>query len=74
MDMIHLMLLLIRAEREGNWNLHLDILRDMLSWMTIYDHVNYARWGVIYLVDMMQLENTAPNVYIEFAAGNFVVK
>ena len=40
----------------------------------LYDHVNYARWGVVYLLDMLQLENTAPEVQAEFIAENFVVK
>ena len=32
--------------------------------------------GVVYLLDMLQLENTAPEVglHAEFIAGNFVVK
>ena len=42
--------------------------------MMLYDHVNYARWGVFYLLDMLQLENTAPEVHAEFIARNFVVK
>ena len=41
--------------------------------MMLYDHVNYARWGVVYLLDMFQLENTAPEVHAEFIAGNFIV-
>ena len=42
--------------------------------MIVYDHVNYTRWGIIYLADMMALEEIAPTVYNEFVAGNFVVK
>ena len=41
--------------------------------MMLYDHVNYARWGAVYLLDMLQLKNTAPKVHAEFIAGNFVV-
>jgi len=36
--------------------------------------VNYTRWGIVYLADMLALEETAPTVYNEFMAGNFVVK
>ena len=46
----------------------------MLAWLTIYDHTNYARWGLVYLADMKNLKYTAPEIYTEFLAGNFVVK
>ena len=74
MDMVQLLLLFLRAEREGNWLLHLDTMKEMLPWMAIYDHTNYMRLGVIYMADMIHLEQTAPNVHREFLEGNFVVK
>ena len=36
-----------------------------------YNHINYARWGTIYLKEMHQLPQ---EVKQEFEAGNFVVK
>ncbi|KAK2163026.1 hypothetical protein LSH36_87g04012 [Paralvinella palmiformis] len=36
-----------------------------------YDHVNYARWGTLYLAGMSVLP---PEVLVEFEEGNFVVK
>ncbi|KAJ8410626.1 hypothetical protein AAFF_G00195300 [Aldrovandia affinis] len=36
-----------------------------------YNHVNYARWGTIYLNEMHQLPQLVKK---EFEAGNFVVK
>ena len=74
MSMVEILLDLIRAEREGNWNLHLEGFAAMLPWLTIYDHTNYAKWGPVYLAEMKNLENTAPEVYAEFMNGNFVVK
>ena len=62
-DMVQLLLLFILAEREGNWNLHLETMRDMPAWMSIHDHMNHARWGIVYSVDMLQLEKSAPDVY-----------
>ena len=44
MKMVETLLNFIRANREGNWNLHLQSFADMLPWMTVYDHTNYARW------------------------------
>ena len=49
-------------------------IHNMLSWLTIYDHTKYARWGPVYLADMKLLEMTAPQVYAEFMQGNFVMK
>ncbi len=45
----------------------------MLAYMAAYDHVNYTRSGVIYLIDMMQLEQTEPEMYDEHMAGFFGV-
>jgi len=36
-----------------------------------YDHVNYARWGTVYLAEMSVLP---PEVLLEFQEGNFVAK
>ena len=74
MNMVEILLDFIRAERDGNWTLHLEAFAAMLAWLTIYDHTNYARWGPMYLADMKLLEMTAPEVYAEFMQGNFVVK
>ena len=73
-DMVGILLDFIRANRDGNWQLHMDSFSAMLPWLTVYDHTNYARWGPVYLADMQQLPQTAPNVYQEFIPGNFVVK
>ena len=43
----------------------------MLPFLFRYDHVNYARWGTVYLAEMSVLP---PEVLLEFQEGNFVVK
>ena len=73
-DMVSTILLFIRADRAGDWNLHLLTFKEMLPLMMLYDHINYARWGAVYLLDLLLLENTAQEVHAEFIAGNFVVK
>jgi len=35
MDMVEILLDFIRAERDGNWTLHLDAFAVMLPWLTI---------------------------------------
>ena len=46
----------------------------MLSWISTYYHLNYARWAPVYFADMLSLEQSAPEVYQDFVGGNFVVK
>ena len=74
MKMVEILLDFIRANRDGDWSLHLSSFAAMLPWMTIYDHTNYARWGPVYLAEMKGLEISHPELYQEFMEGNFVVK
>ena len=55
MKMVEILLMFIRAQREGNWNLHLHSFQRMIPYFMTYDHTNYARWGVIYVNEMHHL-------------------
>ena len=55
MDMVQTLLLFLRAERDGNWELHLSAFQGMLPLMLWYDHTNYGRWGPVYLADMLKI-------------------
>ncbi len=46
---VFIMMMFIRAEREGNWLLHLEAFRQMLPYFFAAAHVNYARCGLQYL-------------------------
>lgn len=35
---------LLRASREGDWELHLHAIRTMIPWCFAYDKMNYARY------------------------------
>lgn len=74
LQLVEILLSFIWANRDGDWLLHLASFEAMLPWLTVYDHLNYARWGPVYLADMKGLLKTAPVVYEEFLAGNFDVK
>ena len=69
--MVSKMLYFTRARRDGLWELHLYAFRRMLPFFFRYDHVNYARWGTVYLAEMAKLP---PDILLEFQQGNFVVK
>ncbi|CAH3188967.1 unnamed protein product [Porites lobata] len=71
MEMVRILLLFIRAQREGLWQLHLYAFHKMLPFFHRYDHTNYARWGAVYLAEMKQLP---AEVQAEFDDGNWVVK
>lgn len=63
MKMVEIILGFTREEREGNWQLHLSSFAAMLPYFAMYDHINYAKWGPVYLMDMALLSETAPDVY-----------
>jgi len=72
--MIEILLQFIRAERSGNWTMHLAAVTEMLPYFFAYDHVNYSRWAMVYLADMKLLPTTAPLVHRQFLEGNFSIK
>ena len=70
-EMVAILLRHTRAQREANWNLHLQSFSEMLPYMTKYDHYNYSRWGPVYLNEMSKLPKSVKE---EFLKGNWVVK
>lgn len=70
-DMVSVLLMFTRSLREGIWSLYLYSFKCMLPYFMRYDHINYSRWGTIYLSEMNQLPD---EILEEFENGNFVVK
>ena len=68
--MVTSLLQFLKAERTGNWKLHVSSIAAMLPHYFAMDRQNYARFLPVYLADMQRLELTHPDVYKEFAAGN----
>ena len=62
------------SQREGNFQLYVETLEEMLPWLFITDHYHYARWLSVHVLDMKQLEANAPSVFQEFLGGNFVTQ
>ncbi|KAL8625537.1 hypothetical protein ACOMHN_014626 [Nucella lapillus] len=74
-DMVEDILLgLLRASREGNWDLHLHAIRSMIPWCFSYDKLNYARFLPVYYAEMTNLATDHPEIYEEFQKGNFSVQ
>ena len=74
MKMVQLLLMFIRASREGNWLLHLACFREMLPWFFAYDQINYSRYGAYYLSTMKVLESTHSIIHKHLISGHFAVQ
>ena len=57
----------IRADRLGDWQLHLSTLEEMLPWFAASGHFLYAKTAWVYLQDMSQLRINHPSVYKNFS-------
>ena len=71
--MVKLLLQFVKAERAGNWEMHLLCVSAMLPYFYAMDRPNYARWLPVYLIDMRQLATKHPDVHHEFVNGNHAV-
>lgn len=56
----------LKAERTGNWHLHLRTLQEMIPFLASAGHSLYTKSIQLYLQDMVQLEQTNPDVYNKF--------
>ena len=74
LEMVQLLLLFLRATREGNWELHLSSIRDMIPWFFSYGRINYSRYLPIYYLEMIDLQTTHPFVHGHLLDGEFAVK
>ena len=71
MDMM--LLQFVKAERTGNWCLHLAAASSMTPYFFAHDRYNYSRWLPVYLADMEQLQQKHPTVYQRFMEGDHVI-
>ncbi len=67
------MLRYIRSLREGNFQLYVESLTQIIPWMFALDHTHYSRWLPVHTRDMTTLAEKHPNVLAEFKSGKFVV-
>lgn len=65
---------IIRADKEGNWMLHVSAFRRALPLFFAFGKVNYARWGSVYFEDCLHLEEKHPSLFEAFMKGGFVVQ
>ena len=71
--MVLLLLQFLKAERTGDWSLHITATSEMTPFFFAMDRQNYAKWLLIYLADMAALSSKHPLVHKEFLDGNHSV-
>ena len=70
LDLSSMLQNLIAADREGDWEGHLQAFQDLLPVFCEANCVNYLRYATWYLKKMRKLDQ----VHAEFLAGRFVVQ
>ena len=65
---------MIAADREGNWEAHLQAIQDLLPIFCKSGRFNYQHYGSIYLEFMQKLPKDYPLIYHHFKEGKFAVK
>ena len=71
--MEQLLLDYVVSDREGDIKSHINAFVDMLSYDFACNHLNYTRWGSVYIAEMHQLEETHPDVFSEFLDGKHTI-
>ena len=71
--MVLLLLQFLRAERTGNWDLHIATTSQMIPYFFAMDRRNYSKWLPVYLADMTALSSKHPLVHKESLDGNHSV-
>ena len=74
LDMIRILRRFIRAERLGNWYLHLEAVSEMLPYLAASGHSLYAKSASIYLSSMANLPNDHHVVHQHFVEGLHVAR
>ena len=66
MHNVYIVKAFIFAERTSNWDLHLEVLSEMLNLFAATGHINYAKSARLYLQEMRKLPETHPWLYAQF--------
>jgi len=64
----------IKAEKTGNWDLHLQSVERMLPYLAASGHNLYVKSAYLYLQQMNELQETHPVIYEKFINGFHVIR
>ena len=73
MDLVEIMLLFIKATRQGIWDLHLTSLEMFVKYFFAYDQINYSRFTSVYLSEMFTLKSQDQQSWEFLESGKFSV-
>ena len=73
-EMIGILHMFIKAERIGDWNLHLQAVQKMLPYFAAAGYNLYTKSDYIYLQKMQQLSESHPDIYTSFLNGYHVIR
>ena len=73
-EMVQLYHQFIRSIRMGDLDLYIHSLYNISSLFFTFNHHNYARWLLVYRNNLLNLQNTYPQVYKDFRSDCFVPK
>ena len=74
LEMRELMLNTIYSIRNGDWELLLVWIQNIIPYTFAYDNINYARYLTVMVGDMLQLPYSFPAIYEKFMRGNFAAQ
>lgn len=74
LDLIDILLAMMRVSREGDWDLHLSSIRNLIQWCFAYDNLNYASNLPSYLLEMSHLEDEHPDILTYLKSSRFAVQ
>ena len=74
MEMIDSLRSFIKAERKGDWDLHLRCIEAMLPYFAASGHNLYTKCARIYLQEMKKLQKDESPVYTAFKNGFHVIR
>ena len=64
----------IKSERTGNWELHLNTMKEMLPYFAAAGHNLYVKSSHVYLSEMEHLSEEHPDIHKEFMYGYHVLR
>ena len=73
-EIVSILKALIAADREGDWQMHLQAMQNLLPVFRECDNVNYLRCASWYVEKMKKLPQGHPEIYEKFMQVHFVVK
>ena len=65
---------MLRAEREGNFDLHLQATSEAVPWFYAAGRNQYKKFAPVYIAEMMELKTAKPESYRHLQNGGFVVR